>query len=237
MSYVRSRARKEFQDQLHSALAELTPLHQLAISNGSGPRLLAVYYVFAFSQLEVYVKTFVEDSLSTLNTAAPSLGALPDAMLGYLLHRGQNLAVDYKKFNAQEDERVILARLALAARKIVEWNTAGGVTNLRASDFLEKKKYPSPKNLPQLFKRLGIDSIFAVVSSTGSMNSELILTSLNDLRTGIAHDGRVPPGFSMSDFRDRLDQMQKFVAAMDRGVASFFCDSLIRRAMWNAAMR
>ena len=76
-----------------------------------------------------------------------------------------------------------------------------------------------------------------LVSSTGPINSELILTSLNDLRTGIAHDGRVPPGFSMSDFRERLDQMQEFVAAMDRGVASFFCGALIRRGLWNAVMR
>ena len=237
MSYHRSRARKEFDEQLALSLKELTPLHKLALINGSGPRLLAVYYVFAFSQLEVYIKTFVEDSLSILNSTAPPIALLPDSMLGYLLHRGQNLADDYKRFGAQEDERVILEKVARTARKIVEWNTAGRINIANASEFLEKRKYPSPKNFPQLFKRLGIDDIWALVDRVGRMNAKLILTSLNDLRTGIAHDGRVPTGFSMSDFRDRLEQMSSFVAALDRGVASYFCDVLIPRVKWNLAMK
>lgn len=236
MSYHRSRARKEFEDQLALAIREITPLHKLATSNGSGPRLLAVYYVFAFSQLEVYIKTFVEDSVCTLNDAAPPIALLPDSMLGYLLHRGQNLAADYRRFGAQEDERFILEKVARAARKIVEWNAVGKVNIANAAEFLEKKKYPSPKNLPQLFKRLGIDNIWAVVSRAGRINAELILTSLNDLRTGIAHDGRVPTGFSMNDFRERLDQMSEFVAALDRSVASYFCRVLIPRRTWNLAM-
>jgi hypothetical protein len=237
MSYHRSRARKEFEAQLIEAVRELTPLHKFALSNGSGPRLLAVYYVFAFSQLEVYVKTFVEDSVSALSIEAPPIAALPDLMLGYLLHRGQSLGAEYRRFGEQEDERAILGTVAQAARKIVAWQVAGAVDMSDAAEFLEKKKYPSPKNLPQLFKRLGVQDIWAVISRAGRMNSELILRSLNDLRTGIAHDGRVPPGFSMNDFNERLKQMDEFVAAMDRGIASHFCSRMIPRAKWNLAMK
>jgi hypothetical protein len=123
------------------------------------------------------------------------------------------------------------------ARNLAGWSGGGAVPGaLDSAAFLEKKKYPSPKNLPQLFRRLGVKQIWAVVSSAGRMNSELILTSLNDLRTGIAHEGMVPAGFGMTDFRMRIDQMSRFVAALDRGVSKYFCADMMDRVVWNSRM-
>lgn len=237
MSYRRSRARREFESQLGLAEQELGALYKFAHKQGSGVRLLAAYYVFAYSQLEVYIKGLVEDSLNALNTSGPAFDKWPDLMLGYLLHKSENLAADYRRFSLNEDEGAILEKVAQTARKIASWST--GTATLRAADaadFLEKKKYPSPKNLPQLFRRLGVKEIWAVVGKAGKMNGELILTSLNDLRTEIAHEGKVPPGFSLGDFRDRLDQMRRFVAALDRGVSTHFCSGVIPRTTWNGAM-
>lgn len=130
-----------------------------------------------------------------------------------------------------------MAKVAETARKVATWGAGGAApATVDPATFLEKKKYPSPKNLPQLFRRLGVKQIWAVVSATGKMNSELILTSLNDLRTDIAHEGKVPTGFSFNDFRDRLEQMRRFVAALDRGMAKHFCSSVMPRATWNAAV-
>lgn len=236
MSYRRTRARREFESQLDQVLLELPALYRAAASSGggAGSRLLAAYYVFAFAQLEVYIRSFVEDSLSAISASSPSFDRWPDQMMAYLLHKGEKLGAEYRKFGINEDEGAILLKLAATARKIAAWGN-GGVfpAPLDASEFLEKKKYPSPKNLPQLFRRLGVNQIWAVVSATGRMNSELILTSLNDLRTDIAHEGRVPPGFGLNDFRDRLDQMRRFVAALDRGVSTHFCRSVMSRTVWN----
>ncbi|WP_180721024.1 HEPN domain-containing protein [Paraburkholderia largidicola] len=218
-------------------MQELAPLYKFAHKHGGGSRLLAAYYVFAYSQLEVYIKSFVEDSLSALAASSPPFDKWPDLMLGYLLHKSEKLAADYRRYSVDEDEGAILGKVAQAARKIASWSTGvPGLTAADAADFLEKKKYPSPKNLPQLFKRLGVEKIWAVVGKAGKMNGELILTSLNDLRTGIAHEGKVPPGFSLVDFRDRLEQMRRFVAALDRGISSHFCSGTISRAVWNGAM-
>jgi RiboL-PSP-HEPN len=239
MSYRCSRARREFESQLHQAVHELNPLYKYAIKSGGGggARLLAAYYVFAFAQLEVYIKSFVEDSINAFSTSSPNFDKWPDLMLGYLLHRSDNLGAEYQKFGISEDEGAILAKVAQTARKIAAWGGGGAMpTTVEAAAFLEKKKYPSPNNLPQLFRRLGVKQIWAVVSSTGRMNSELILRSLNDLRTGIAHEGRVPPGFSLGDFKDRLEQMRRFVAALDRGVSTHFCSGVMPRSTWNVAM-
>jgi len=239
MSYRRSRARRAFESQLDQALTELAPLHRFALKTGAGggSRLLAAYYVFAFAQLELYVKTFVEDSLNAVSVSGPRIEKWPDLMLAYVLHKGENLGTNYRKFGINEDEGAILEQVAQTARKIAAWNAGGGIPiALDAAAFLEKKKYPSPKNLPQLFRRLGVKKIWAVVSAAGRMNSELILTSLNDLRTDIAHEGKVPPGFGFSDFRDRLDQMRRFVAALDRGVSTHFCTGVMPRTTWNRAV-
>lgn len=239
MSYRSTRARKEFEAQITQATRELIPLHQVALKTGGGGagRLLAVYYVFAFAQLEVYVKTFVEDSLSALSTANPRFDKWPDLMMAYLLHKGEDLGAEYRKFGMYEDENAILEKLAQIARKVAAWGTGAAVPiRLDTVDFLNKKKYPSPKNLPQLFRRMGIQRIWAVISSTGRINSELILTSLNDLRTDIAHEGKVPPGFGLADFRNRIKQMRSFVAALDRGVSDQYCRDMISRANWNREM-
>lgn len=237
MSYRCSRARRDFETQLRLAKQEVAALYQLANKNGCGTRLLAVYYVFAYSQLEVYIKEFVEDSLDAFNAFSPTFDKWPDLMLGFLLHRSENLGACYRRFNLDDDEGAILEKVGQVARNIESWST--GTVRPKAGDaahFLEKRKYPSPRNLPQLFKRLGVKQIWAVVGRAGKMNGELILTSLNDLRTGIAHQGVVPPGFGLADYRDRLKQMRRFVAALDRGVSAHFCSGVIPRKDWNHEM-
>lgn len=237
MSYRRSRARREFEIQLDQAMKELALLYKFAQKQGGGSRLLAIYYVFAYSQLEVYIRSLVEDSLNVMNTSAPAFDKWPDLMLGYLLHKSEKLAADYRRFSINDDEGAILKQVAQTARKIASWSMgAAEFTAVDAADFLEKKKYPSPKNLPQLFRRLGVEKLWVVVGKAGKMNGELILTSLNDLRTDIVHEGKVPPGFSLGDFRNRLDQMRRFVAALDRGVSTHFCSGTIPRTVWNGAM-
>lgn len=109
-------------------------------------------------------------------------------------------------------------------------------TTVNAASFLEKRKYPSPRNFPQLFRRLGLKQIWASTSATGKMDTRLTLTSLNDLRTDIAHEGKVPTGFGLSDFLKRLEQMQRFVAAVDRSVSRHFCTSVVSRSTWNGTM-
>lgn len=236
MSYRCSKARKDFESQIQLALKELAPLYKVARKSGSTSMLLGAFYVFSYSQLEVYVKTFIEDTVDAFNGAAPAYEKWPDLLLAYVFHKTGKLASDYRRFNVDEDEGAILKKLAQALRKVGAFSTGtGALDQADAADVLEKKKYPSPKNFPQLFRRIGVD-IWPVIGRAGRMNGELVLTSLNDLRTDIAHEGKLPPSFSWSDFKDKLEQMRRFVAAIDRGVANQFCNRSMSRAQWNAAM-
>ncbi|MEM8500912.1 MAG: HEPN domain-containing protein [Pseudomonadota bacterium] len=238
MSYLRSRARKGFESQLDEISIELSQLYSHAQAQGSGSRLLAAYYVLAFSELEVFVSRLVEDSVDTLKAAPTSLEKLPELMLGYLVHCSENLSKDYRRFLFDDDEKKIIKRVAETSKGISSWNNSSYkiLSNATPSLFLSKKKYPSPKKLPQLFGRLGVDDIWVLLGKTGKINGKLILTSLNDLRTDIVHDGLVPPGFGLRDFKERLTLMRNFVAALDRGLSKHFCANTVKRAVWNSAM-
>jgi len=237
MTYKKSRARRQFEAQIEQTRTELVHLHGQALAVGSsGARLLGAYYVFAFAQLEVYVKTIVEDGLQALLRSAPKPSILPDLMLGYVVHRSENLGADYRRFATTEDEGALLDKVAAMVRRGADWETGRQQLILDAAAFLDKKKYPSPKNMPQLFRRLGIRKLWPVLSAAGRFNAELTLTSLNDLRTAVAHDGSVPAGFGIRDFRDRLSKMEAFVAALDRCIATHFCSGPIPRGSWNQAI-
>lgn len=237
MSYKRSRARNDFEDQLDLSRRELEPLYSFAQGIGSGPRVLGAYYMLAFSHLEIYIKTLVQGSLKAFDNAAPDLGDWPDPMLGYFLHKGENLVGMYRQFSASQDEAEILKALAKAARKVAEWsNGASRPVAGRAGAFLDQKQYPSPKNFPQLFWRLGVDRIWDAIGKKGRIDGRLILTSLNDLRTGVAHEGRWPPGHGLTHLDDDLKNMKKLVGALDRVVSAHFCSGAIARTVWNREM-
>jgi hypothetical protein len=222
---------------LAQAAQEVAVLYPLANKKGCGARLLAAYYVFAYSQLELFIKTFIEDCVDAVNTVGPTFDNWPDLMLGFLLHRTENLGADYRRFSFDEDECAILEKVARVARNIESWSTGQAKPAVvDAANVLEKKKYPSPKNLPQLFRRLGVKQIWVVVGKAGKIDGKLVLTSLNDLRTDIAHEGKVPPDFGLVDFRYLLAQMRRFVGALDRGVATHFCSGVIGRSDWNGAV-
>lgn len=238
MSYKKSRARATFEQQLEAARVQLNTIRlKIGTNHSSRDNLLGAYYVLSFSLLEVYIKTFFEDALQAIGNASPPMASWPEPMLGYLLHRAADLGGEYRRYHVNDDEGGLLTAVGALGRRISAWGSGGpSVGALTASLVLDKKKYPSPRNLPQLFKRVGVTNAWACINRAGRFNGELVLTSLNDLRTNIAHEGRVPVPFAYRDFRINIDQMKKFVAAVDRGLSSHFCSGLIKRSDWNQSM-
>ena len=172
-----------------------------------------------------------------MSTTQPGFDKWPDLMLAYLLHRGDNLASHYRTFSIKEDEGALLTAIAGTARRVAIWSGGGTPpATIDTSAFLDRKKYPSPTNLPKLLKRLGVRDTWATIGAAGRIDGERILTSLNDLRTNIAHEGKVPPGFGLADFKDRVRQMSRFVAALDRGVSGHFCSGVVARSAWNSSV-
>jgi hypothetical protein len=235
MTYKLSRARKDAEHQISLIVRDAKALYRTAQQAGAGQRLLSLYYVAGFSQLEVYVKSIFDESFAALRIAGAGLRDWPDEMLGYLIHSGNHLGYHYKRYYFDsDDENKLIRQLAASAKQIGNWHTNQSLSpNLRSVDFLSAKKYPSPKNLPQLFRRIGIHSIWNDMGRAGRFNAELTLTSLNDLRTNIVHEGRLSQGLSLIDMQNRLNQIRHFIGILDRVIAKHFCGTLISRSAWN----
>jgi len=236
MSYKHSKARRAFDSAVKNAVGEALTIQRFpqvrAATSSSSSRLLGAYYVLVFAQLETYIGDIIEDSVTAMNLYSNNPRVWPESMLGYAIHQGSDIRQQYRSFAFTEDEGAIINLLGQVAQKLISSNPSSPSVLLDAAHILEKKKYPSPKNMPQLFRRLGFSNIFSSISRVARTDSKLLLTSLNDLRTGIAHNGATPPAFSARDFRDRARQMSVFVAALDRVVATHFCQ-VMRRQQWN----
>ena len=238
MSYQKSRARATFEQQLIESQVQLGSIRvKLGRRHAGEDNLLGAYYVLCFSHLEVYLRSFVEDAVQAFRVATPELSSWPEPMLGYLIHKAADLGSDYRRYQVSEDEGGLLSAVGVLGKKLGAWGQGGpAAAVLTAAMVLEKKKYPSPRNVPQLFKRFGITDAWACINRAGKFNGVLVLTSLNDLRTNIAHEGRVPTPFTYRDFKKNLEQMKKFVGAVDRGVSGHFCQALMTRSQWNTEM-
>lgn len=237
MSYMPSRCRNEFYTQVSDSLRELGYLYPVAQARGSGSRLLAVYYSFVFSQLEVYIKSLVGDSLRLVSSVSPLASKWPEAMLAYHLHKQHRLAEEYRNFSTNGDEVGLLQGIARISKEIENWSTGRSnpaITNV--DSFLESRGYPSPRNIQRLFNRIGITSVWSQVDPISRMDNRRVLTSLNDIRTSIVHDGIVPPGFGLVDHRRYTAQIFRLVRAIDQVIAHHFCATMISWADWNTHM-
>jgi hypothetical protein len=237
VTYRSTRARRAFESQISDCLREVGPLYKVAVSKGTGARLLGAYFVLAYSQLEVYLRSVVEDAFVVLKHENPNVDKWPDLMLGYFLHKSSNVAAKYKKFASDEDERAVVHHLAQTARQLISWGKGAATPPIGGgAAFLEKRTYPSPKNVPVLFSRIGVPDIWAEVGRIAKFNGALVLQSLNDIRTEVAHDGTVPVAFGFPEFRQALQHMERLVRAFDRAISSHFCSCVVKRTQWNLLM-
>lgn len=192
-----------------------------SIQGAGSKKILDAYFVLIFAHLESYVKEIVEDAIDALNQHVPAPSNWPKGMLGYVVHHTLGLHQKYKDFAFHEDENVVISSVGEVADRLLRPNTQNSF-QVDATAILDKKKYPSPKNMPQLFRRIGISDLFGLVSADGGFNSKITLTSLNDIRSVIAHSGGVSNGFLVKEFKDYVKKMVKFVVSLDRVISGHF---------------
>jgi hypothetical protein len=84
------------------------------------------------------------------------------------------------------------------------------------------KKYPSEKNLELQFARFGLSNIYTELDKRGHSNYRLMLRSLSDKRTSIAHDYPCT-SFTFADVVDALDAALKIVRTIDRVLYTHVC--------------
>ncbi len=176
------------------------------------------YCVFQLCALfEDYLSQIIIDWLSRLKMQGASNKHIPLDIRITALLKAQEEA--FRNFIVTKNE-VKLAEAVLKERIIfsIMDDSATTIQVDLGSIILKGKKFPSPKNLSTLFRRVGIQKIHSNISKRTRSNFELNLQSFMDVRNALAHES--PPSITDIDVDRYFKQVVMWIDAVDREMYS-----------------
>lgn len=172
--------------------------------------------ILTSARFETYLETLVSDWCKAIVANRLSTDVLPLNTRAFLLN---DPAIEnaYKKFVYRQDESEFLPDIAALIGRTMFLFASNGqqVPPFHPGRVYSKSKYPSPDNIKRLFRRCGIDGVFARLNASAKRDVENLLTSFNDVRTEMAHEG-MPVGLSATDVKARIAGVTSIVGYIDR---------------------
>ena len=184
------------------------------------------------ASFENFVRDLFDIFGKSFSLAGVQSGKLPKDLRVFILSQSAQLQRHYGNYQASGDERKLLLSLTalLTAPKKTLLIDSEQTPQLRGSEILAGKAYPSNENLERVFSRVGIANIFDATSAVLKADSALLLKGFADKRTELAHNA-VMPGTSARDISAELEKLEKFVAALDR-VSYDHLTKLVGQSNW-----
>lgn len=180
----------------------LNPLRDSALSST---------VLLGFAAFEEYLKQGVEEIFDRAQMNAIKVENVPAAVRAHV-----SIAAHLERWAGMETSRLLdQLEVERSAGKFLALTDAGLVLSNYSSLILDRVKYPKPKNIKVLFKRLGISNVFGEMDAIAKANTSNLLTSFHDARTALAHQG-IPPGWNADDFITKLDELMIVAKALDR---------------------
>lgn len=217
MPYRYSRARKQF---IADVVAIDSTLRD-AFSPKCTPRSVREYalcsaVILTSAKFETYLETLISDWCRALLANGLLTDSLPLSTRAFLLN-DPVVESAYRRLVYRQDESEFLSEIGNLVGNPVFLFAKNGepVPVFQARRVYSDSKYPSPRNLKRLFRRCGIEPIFSKLAAVAKKNVENLLTSFNDVRTEMAHQG-MPIGLSASDVRARIADARSVVGYIDR---------------------
>jgi len=224
MPYHYSHARKQFIADLISIKTALNDAYSPKCSSGVVREYaLCSAIVLTSAKVETYLETLVADWGKAVLGANLKTDALHRHIRAFLLN-DPSIEKIYKRLGFDGNEGTFIPALALQLGSgPFKFSKDGeNIPPFPIARVYSDVKYPSPKNLRKLFRRLGIDPIFPRLNAIAKRDVESLLTSFNDTRTEMAHQG-MPIGMSVGDIRARIKEVTLVVGYVDRLFYSHVC--------------
>lgn len=167
--------------------------------------------LLGFAAFEEYLKQGVEEIFASAQANAVAVQRLPSAVRAHV-----SIAAHLERWGEMEPSR-LLSQLEAerAAGKFASLVDGNSVSAAFSTHLLDRVKYPKPKNLKALFRRLGVNNVYGELDPIARANTSELLTSFHDARTALAHQG-IPPGWTADDFVTKLDELMVVAKAVDR---------------------
>lgn len=215
MSYIKSRARKEFENEANKLLklakkvsyksSPLTYDHQLLINQSC---------IFLLSaRIEDYTKNIVEDLMYSYKSKGASLRQVHKTTRTKTLLDSQ--VAYFRSYYNSSDERNLLRSISIDCSfyKILD-DAQPFVTQIKANNIIGTNKYPSIKNLKILYHRLGINDITVELNRKAKKDIQTSIESFLSLRESIAHQGA--PAVTYIDVERHFKNIQEALNYLDR---------------------
>lgn len=175
--------------------------------------------------LELYLEKVFSDWFAKLRTV-PAANSVISPQLRAFLITHKHVNEHLMRFLAMKDEGVYLDAVAgtLAAPEWQMLDAASNIPNADLMSVIREKRYPSPKNIRRVFRRIGVQNFRSKLNSAGRTDIEALIQSYNDVRNDFAHDGIIV-GANATDIRKKLRDLIRVVNAIDRVLHKFVHDT------------
>ena len=180
--------------------------------------VLSCSIMLCSAKIEVYIADFFDSWIVKVNASALLSAALPNNLKTLYLNQ-PFLNNAYKKLIMEGSESKFIDSLTNELSNI-HFNLTDPLKplpNLNSKIIYQNKKYPSPDNLTALYKRVGIRSIFTEINRISRADLESALTSFNNVRTAISHNG-IPVGINDKDIIKTLRSAKRIVSFIDKAI-------------------
>lgn len=215
MPYTRSAYRKEFDSNVdaHIRIIKESKKNRY-LTNELKESVLASSVFQVSSAIENYLKDIISNWIIEIKKCAPQKVTLPQEMNAIFLLK--TMQDTYNNFLINKTgEREAIKKMISDLSYINKASSQNILQILSETKLVDDRKYPSEKNLPLLFYRIGINNIFDEINKITKSASKLQLKSFMDIRTTIAHSNNCN-GLTAEDVINKLNEIKKIICSIDR---------------------
>lgn len=217
MPYTKSQARKTFDSEIDKMISVIkTTFANKGILVVTRQYVLSCCVMLGTAKIEVYIEDFIDAWVSKINATPLTSSHLPNNLKALYINQ-PFLNNGFKKLIVDNSESKYFESVAGQLNNDIFQLTdlTKPIPTLDSKKIYQNKKYPSPDNINILFKRIGINKIFSELNKSAKADLKNVLTSFNDIRTTIAHDG-IPVGVNDKDIIEKLKQIKNLVFHIDK---------------------
>lgn len=179
--------------------------------------------ILGSAKFEDYIQDILTRFFNNLNANGVQTHNLPKELRAFLFNDNIT-AYAYRQFAVSNDEEKLLQSLIpmIGNDRLTFMRDGAPAPTIYASKIHSGVRYPSPKNILRLFRRLGIRNIFHEINRSSHTDLQSKLQSLNDTRTEIAHIGRLV-GSNDRDVKRLLNEYKLIIEHIDRILFKYAC--------------
>ena len=217
MAYSRSRPFKSFYSEIDEIILVLKKVNLKSNTNLDikfKDYILSSSVFLAHAELENYIEDIF--NLYLRNLSQKKFFDLNEDLRSFLVYKF------FKDNNIHQsilmnDEKSIISAIkresSNGAKHIFDKDLE--IIYISGKDIYETYKYPSVKNLQKIYKRIGCDNIFNMISKEIKKNATNILERIGTYRTSLAHTATLS-NITSNDLIFALNELKLFVKGLDK---------------------